>query len=596
MTASLRRWRSADGFFPKNSHDSKDKPIRRRSLFGWLRNEDDRNARQTTVRTIVFAVALWFLAIALRRIHLNNSIRRKSTCDSESDDVPYECVDTIERLKILTEPARRTPRIWDWHNMVPRSRLFRSLLEERYTIAGHEKANCLRFIGPEHTGVPTLPQLDAVIMEIQNDLYPFVATPTSRFPSAQHLLRSYSGRGIVMTTGNRHTRFALNTIRMVRSLGCNLPIQIFYANNLDLNGTHFKELASLPNVELLDMSKHIDIHAASRGEPLAHLGWAMKPFSMLASRFQEIILLDADVMFLQNPEVMFEYPLYKDTGILLFRDRTLYPGNTLHALLSRMMEETPMSDYYRKEGRTGSALSTHEGESGVIVVDKHRNFHSLLMACKMNSGPYQRDMYETVLGDKESYWMAQEILDLPYSWAPGGGGSIGYLEPHPNDPNIIKICGQLYHPDPDFRPLWANGGMLSNKRDPKGEDIVEFTHWATDKTYRNVVWDWEKANKPFCMHRRKDREGKDWGPLSRRELDIIDRALKDWKEIVHFGDGNGKQGGKVKVDVDWVAKKMVAEEAVKRHQPKDLKDGVHGKGAFDSRDTLEQGRPIMHGA
>ncbi|KAJ3017369.1 hypothetical protein HKX48_003578 [Thoreauomyces humboldtii] len=471
-------------------------------------------------------------------------------------------------------------------------------MEERYTIAGDEKESCLRFIGPEHIGVPSLQQFDEIITQVQNDLYPFVATPKSRFPSAPSLLQSYSGRGIVMTTGNKHTRFALNTIRMVRSLDCNLPIQIFYANNLDLNKVHRDELASRPNVELVDMSKHIDIYAAWPGEALAHLGWAMKSFSMLASRFQEIILLDADVMFLQNPEVMFEYSLYEDAGILLFRDRTLFPGNVLHVFLSELMEGAPPSDYYHAQGRASRWLSTHEGESGVIVMDKHRNFHSLLMACKMNSGPYQRDMYSIVLGDKESYWMAQEILDLPYKWAPGAGGSIGYLEHHPTDSNIIKICGQLYHPDPDFRPLWANGGMLSNKRDPKGEAIVEFTHWATDKTYEDVAWDWEKADKPFCMHRRKDRKGKDWDALSREDLNTIDRALKDWKEIVHFQSGNDKEGsGKIKVDVDWVAKTMVAEDAVKR-QPKDLKDG---KGAFDSGGAGLRARggpviPQMHGA
>ncbi|KAJ3020892.1 hypothetical protein HKX48_009574 [Thoreauomyces humboldtii] len=406
-------------------------------------------------------------------------------------------------------------------------------MEERYTITGVEKESCLRFLTPGET--PTLLEVDTAIAEIETDMYPFINSPRGRFPSARSLLRTYAGRGIVMTTGDAHARFAINTIRMIHSLGCSLPIQIFYADDRDLTVENQRTLSALPYVELVDVSKLLDIAAAFRGEPLVHLGWAMKPFAMLASRFNEIILLDADILFLQNPEVMFRYQLYRDTGSLLFMDRTLWAGGRLNEYLEELMEGEPLSEYYYTHGRAGRTLSAHEGESGVIVFDKQRNFHVLLLACKMNSGPYQQDMYSVLHGDKESYWMAHEMVGLPYSWAPGAGGALGFLEDHPQHHSIVKVCGQLYHPDPDFRPLWANGGMLTNKRSPKGEKgegILNFTHWATDKTFVDVDWDMEDDDRPFCLYRLRNREGLDWDALTTKELGIIDTAAEDWKMIM----------------------------------------------------------------
>lgn len=57
---------------------------------------------------------------------------------------------------------------------------------------------------------------------------------------------------------------------------------------------------------------------------LANGSWAVNPFALLASNFEQILLLDADDVSLQEPEVIFEsHSGYRETGTLLFHNRLL---------------------------------------------------------------------------------------------------------------------------------------------------------------------------------------------------------------------------------------------------------------------------------
>ncbi|KAJ3176713.1 hypothetical protein HDU87_004852 [Geranomyces variabilis] len=335
----------------------------------------------------------------------------------------------------------------------------------------------------------------------------------------------------------------------MRRLGCTLPVQLFYLDDEDLAAHHRAKLAALPDVRVISITTLVDVHASAsasaRGgggkrSSSARLGWEMKPFAILASSFAHAIFIDADVVFLQNPERMLAYPLYETAGTLLFRDRTLYPGGTpTEAFFVEVMDGLEPSAMYR-EGRVGRKLSVHEGESGVVVVDKVRNFHALLMTTLMNApGPYRDDMYGVIHGDKESYWMAHEMLQLPYAWAPGGGGTIGFQATAPSsssssstNENITTICGQLYHPDPSWKPLWMNGGITANKHTgAEGSKALAFSHWATDPDWVDVQWEWEKVDRPFCLLRQTGDKGTTWDELTDEEKRVLNDAERMWAEI-----------------------------------------------------------------
>ena len=97
----------------------------------------------------------------------------------------------------------------------------------------------------------------------------------------------FKGRGITICGGG-HTYFtnAWILIRMLRKLGCGLPIQLWYygADELD---EEMAELVSPYGVECVD-AKAI----AKRYKRKISPGWPLKPLSILYSPFEEVLALD----------------------------------------------------------------------------------------------------------------------------------------------------------------------------------------------------------------------------------------------------------------------------------------------------------------
>ena len=121
--------------------------------------------------------------------------------------------------------------------------------------------------------------------------------PDSPTPFADLRSRYERGStGIVITAGDPIVRFCAHLIVSIRSvLHSNLPIQVFYAGDNDLSPPKRAWLASLvkfgPELEFIDIEAVFN--STTLGFDKSHGGWAMKPFAMLASRFEKVILLDA---------------------------------------------------------------------------------------------------------------------------------------------------------------------------------------------------------------------------------------------------------------------------------------------------------------
>jgi hypothetical protein len=192
------------------------------------------------------------------------------------------------------------------------------------------------------------------------------------------------------------------------------------------------------------------------------------------------------VLFFQDPGALFENRKYQSAGALYFRDRTTFYEPTSRILKDYFSKMVKYPSQYAKNQRLLLNLTSYEQESGVIVMDKKRGgLFVLLLASMLNMDPFKDSLYESSLGDKESFWMSNEALGVSYRWSNGGGGAIGML--HPIFPTAV--CGHLLHADENWNPLWLNGGIILNKlNDIGGKTVYEMTYYATDQTMRKVLW------------------------------------------------------------------------------------------------------------
>jgi alpha 1,3-mannosyltransferase len=152
--------------------------------------------------------------------------------------------------------------------------------------------------------------------ELVMSIFPFVQHPSNRSDTAPlRSLRSTftpGSRGIVIPTGRNDARFAGYLILSLRDIHkITLPIMIAYAGDQDLPLPQRQKLKELrPGVEFLDVTAVL----SDTFMGLHNGSWAVKPFAALASRFEQVILVDADAVFVRSPEILFDEPGYREMG------------------------------------------------------------------------------------------------------------------------------------------------------------------------------------------------------------------------------------------------------------------------------------------
>jgi Mannosyltransferase putative len=217
-------------------------------------------------------------------------------------------------------------------------------------------------------------------------------------PVMEHYIRNipaysggFEGRGIVICGGGvKYFTPAWVCIRMLRHLGCRLPIQLWHTGKREMSETMAALVAPF-GVECVDATAQVS------NWHLPNLkGWPLKPFAMLHSPFRDVLLLDADNVPLVDPEFLFDTPEYRQYGAILWPDA---PGLEMDPALLE---------------RCGVPLAHERSiESGQIVIDKERCWRELNLALWCNK--HADFFYQFMHGDKETYGLAFRKLGRRYA-------------------------------------------------------------------------------------------------------------------------------------------------------------------------------------
>lgn len=208
----------------------------------------------------------------------------------------------------------------------------------------------------------------------------------------------FSGRGVVICAGGmKYFPCVWVCLNMLRRVGCRLPAEIWHLGPEEMPPA-MKAILSPLDVEFVDALE------VRRTYPVRILnGWEVKPFSIIHSRFQEVLYLDADNVPIVNPEVLFDTPEYRETGAIFFPDFSwLREGDLIWRICGLDGHDEPAF------------------ESGQIVIDKARCWKALQVTMHLNE--YSDFYYRYMYGDKDTFHMAWRKLRQPYAMPSRGPG------------------------------------------------------------------------------------------------------------------------------------------------------------------------------
>jgi alpha 1,3-mannosyltransferase len=267
-------------------------------------------------------------------------------------------------------------------------------------------------------------------------------------------------QGIVIPIGSDpdDLRFAGHLISSLRdSLACPLPIQVIYAGGENLSDRKRKKMRRIletRGVSFMDLYKVFDDATLDLINANRHI---VKPFAALAARFEQVIVLDANAVFIQSPEVLLQQKTFTENGAHLFHDRS--PALQLQA------EESLLRTTDRPIGARAEA---EQVDTGVLVLDKSRNdvLMGMIHAAWQNTAAVRQDLgTQTAPSDKSSWLQAMETTGSRYGLGQHYGSILGWNDVvMRNDTEVNRVCGPgLAHVDENGNLVWYGGALLDDR-------------------------------------------------------------------------------------------------------------------------------------
>ena len=205
----------------------------------------------------------------------------------------------------------------------------------------------------------------------------------------------FTGQGIVICAGGpalfTNAYVLVHVLR--NALRCRLPIEVWYFGRPELS----PRMASLLH--------HMDVRTVDATDELVKQpaaiqdGWQLKAYALIASAFEQTLLLDADIVPTRDPACAFDWPEFKSTGAVLWPD---------------LVDLVAASQIWRACGLAPRTIPSIE--SGQVLIDKARCWSALQATLHLNE--YAEHYYRLVYGDKDTWQLGFLVTGSPYSLIP----------------------------------------------------------------------------------------------------------------------------------------------------------------------------------
>lgn len=250
----------------------------------------------------------------------------------------------------------------------------------------------------------------------------------------------YNGDGIVYVGGGKFNWLALLSIRNLRGLGCQLPVEVLIPSleeyEIELCALVFPSL----NAKCIHLPTALFDEDLKFANKFAFLGYQYKSLAIILSSFENILLLDSDNIPVQSPTNLFTQEPFISRGLIVWPDfwhRTTSPhyfkiaGSEVsktrilpkyHVRTGDYIEQTNLVSMdwgMRPLHERFGAIPNPSSESGQLMISKKTHMKALLLALYYNVyGPgYYYPLFSQGTpgeGDKETFLAGTVVTKKPF--------------------------------------------------------------------------------------------------------------------------------------------------------------------------------------
>lgn len=235
-------------------------------------------------------------------------------------------------------------------------------------------------------------------------------------------------KGIIVACPQKYEHILLKNITFLRSNGCNLPIEIWEVGS-EISPHIYKKINTLfKNIYFQNVKTYTNNLKKWKG-------FQIKAFMLQYNKFQNVILMDADVIFYKNPEFIFNEKNYIKTGTYFFYDivekwrfnlKKDDNSNKFHSIdffnnrkkfIKSLLPKKPKNfpklwDYIYEKKYPKDSVTEALQESGVVFLNRKKQEKSIQHIYNLNKD--HKNTYKYIYGDKETFWLGVLMANNDY--------------------------------------------------------------------------------------------------------------------------------------------------------------------------------------